>query len=208
MTSPQPTAEERARFLDARKGDEGAAREMMDAHLAWRAANLPLAADAKTIGSGLPRFAVFLPDAVCKDGCRVLYIMGAMYDANAGDSAEYAMALCSLFDTSIPRDSKEKVTVLVDVRGGNGWPNPRPWTVIPWVRALANTLAPNYPERLNKMVLGPVPFMARAVWSAVSSFLDETTAAKISVLSGAASVRARARPTRAAANAAACAIPC
>ena len=183
------TDAERTRFINARNGDEDAARDMISAHLAWRAATLPLPASAKLIGKGLPSYAAFLPNVRCNSGCQVLYVMGAMYDSSAGSGEEYTLALTALFEDTVPRDSAEKFTVVVDVRGGDGWPNPRPWAVVPWVRAMANTLGPNYPERLNKLLVLPVPFMARAVWSAVSAFLDETTAAKVSLLSGSASVR-------------------
>jgi len=79
------------------------------------------------------------------------------------------------------------VTVLLDVRGGEGWPNPRPWAVLPWMRELARVLGPNFPERLKRMVVYPVPWVATAVWSAASAFLDERTVEKVSLLSGSAS---------------------
>ena len=68
--------------------------------------------------------------------------------------------------------------------GGDGWPNPRPWAVVPWMRALAAILAPNFPERLHRFVIYPVPWIASSIWSAASAFLDERTAAKVCMLSG------------------------
>ena len=109
------TAAERARFLAARGGDEALAEEMLTAHLEWRARTLPLPAGSKTIGGGLPVFCKGLASK-CKEGNRVLLVLGAMYDANAGTNEEYALALAALFDTQLDRNSDEKVTVLVDCR--------------------------------------------------------------------------------------------
>jgi hypothetical protein len=107
-----------------------------------------------------------------------------MYDSSAGSSADYAVARGSLIDTELARDSDERITVLLDARGGDGWPNPPAWNVLPFIRALASTLAPNFPERLHRLVIYPVPWVASAVWSAASALLDERTAAKAQLLSG------------------------
>ena len=45
-------------------------------------------------------------------------------------------------------------------------------------------LAPNFPERLHRLVVFPVPYLATTIWSAASAFLDERTAAKVQLLSG------------------------
>lgn len=150
------TAAEWRRFLAARRGDETEARKSLTAHLEWRQQNLPLPDKAPRIGVGLPDFTATLSDDLRVDGCRVLVVFGAMYDAEAGSSEEYARALASLFDTTLDRESTEKFTVLIDARGGNGWPNPRPWSVVPWIRVLASTLSANFPERLHRMIIFPV----------------------------------------------------
>ena len=80
--------------------------------------------------------------------------------------------------------------VLVDARGGEGWPNPKPWSILPWVRTLVPTLTANFPERLARLVIYPVPWVATAVWSAASSLLDERTSAKCQMISGAADRKA------------------
>lgn len=178
------TPAEWRRFLDARQGDEAAARQMLQAHLDWRRAHLPLSPDALMIGRGLPDFVTLLEGHTSRDGVRVLLVLGAMYDATAGSHHEYALALAALFDASLDRNSDEKFMVLVDARGGDGWPNPRPWAILPWVRVLAATLSANYPERLKRLVVCPVPWVASAVWTAASAFLDERTAAKVALLSG------------------------
>ena len=179
------TDAERKRFLTARQDDEAAAREMLTAHIAWRKASLPLPASAKTLGWGLPNMASVLADSHrCRAGCRILLVHGAMYDSEAGSHDDYALGFAALFDQYLARDSDEKVTVLVDVRGGDGWPNPRPWSALPWLRVLARVLSANFPERLKRLVLFPVPWVASTAWTAASAFIDENTAAKVQLLSG------------------------
>ena len=61
-------------------------------------------------------------------------------------------------------DAAEKITVAVDVRGGGGWSNPSPTSLVPFVRVLSAVLSANFPERLRRMVIFPVPWAAKAVW--------------------------------------------
>ena len=82
------TAAERSRFVAARPGDAEAAEAMLAAHLEWRQRFLPLPASAKSIGNGLPAFAQMLPGVACKDGRRVMCVLGAMYDSTAGSNEE------------------------------------------------------------------------------------------------------------------------
>jgi hypothetical protein len=42
----------------------------------------------------------------------------------------------------------------------------------------------SYPNRLKRLVLFPVPWVASSVWYAVSAFLNETTASKVVLLDG------------------------
>ena len=180
-----PTPTEWTRFLNARNGDAAAAKEMWDAHVAWRKANLPLPEKAPTMGRELPQLAVFLKGR-CSSGNRCLLVLGAQYDNTVYGATEYALAVASHFWDHLSRDSDEKVTVLIDARGGDGWYNPRPWSILPWVRALVSVLTSNFPERLGRLVVFPVPWVATAAWSAASQLLDERTSAKCQMISGAA----------------------
>ena len=178
------SAGEWQRFLDARNGDAVAAKQMWDTQLAWRQQHLPLPNDAPQIGkNGIPAFCSLL-NSRCKAGSRVLLVLGAMYDNSTIGAEEYALAMAAFIDENVPRDEAGKFTVLIDARGGDNWPNPRPWSVLPWIRALASTLTSNFPERLGRLVIYPVPWVATAVWSAASQLLDERTAAKCVMLSG------------------------
>ena len=178
------SAGEWQRFLDARNGDPVAAQQMWDAHLVWRQQNLPLPKDAPQIGTnGMPAFCSFM-NSRCKAGSQVLVVLGAMYDNSTLGAEAYALAMAAYIDENVPREEPGKFTVLIDARGGDNWPNPRPWSVLPWIRALVSTLTSNFPERLGRLVIYPVPWVATAVWSAASQLLDERTAAKCVMLSG------------------------
>ena len=186
----EPTATERSRFLAARGGDEEAANEMLAAHMEWRRATLTASADAPVLGRTLPEFARLLdPRVRCRDGRRVCVVIGSMYDSSLASAEDYTMALARMMDANLSRDSDEKFTVLIDCRGGDGFANPRPWSLLPWMKSLAYTLAPNFPERLGRMVITPVPWVAKALWVAASQILDEKTAAKCGPISGPASRR-------------------
>jgi hypothetical protein len=179
------TGAERARFLAARNGKLVAANKMLTAHLEWRHETLPLSADAPRLGEQLPRLARFLPQEVDNgSNKRVLLIFGAMYDAARGTPQQYTDAMAALLDEELDRNSDEKIVIVIDTRGGYGMANPDVWTLIPWFRALSATLTPNFPERLSRLVVCPMPAFARAVWLVVSAFLDRNVAAKVQLLSG------------------------
>lgn len=182
------TPAEQSRFLRARQHDPAAAALMWKAHATWREQNLPLPPSAKALGRGLPMMARFLPSTIrCKDGNRVLVLMGAMYDDAVGGPDDYTRAFAALIDEHVDRDSDEKFTVCVDARGGDGWRNPGAWSVLPWVRSLASVLSSNFPERLHRLILFPVPWIATAAWGAATALLDEVTSSKMVMVAGNAS---------------------
>ena len=111
-TDSGPTVEWE-RFMAANPGDPEAAKGQYDAYLAWRQETLPLPATALAIGSGLPRMAANLC-ARCREGSRIIAVLGAMYDSELGGTHEQAVAIAALLDSCVPRDSADKVTVLID----------------------------------------------------------------------------------------------
>lgn len=173
------TDAEWTRFRAARPGDEDAARKMLAAHLAWRRQHLPLPAEAKRLGAGLPDCVSMLGDRRCRDGTRAVLIQCAMLDSDAGSSEEYALALAHFAEDELAHDSAEKVTVLLDTRAARGWPNPPAWTLLPLMHTVSCTLASNYPERLQRVVVSPVPWVATTVWTAASAILDEGIVEKV-----------------------------
>ena len=172
------------RFLDARDGSVPDASEMLREHLAWRAATLPLPAGAPALGAGLPDLLVF--DGKARSGHRVAVLMAAMYDPDLADVDTYANAIAAKLDASLDRDVSERVTIIADTRGGDGWANPPATSVVPFMRAVSATLSANFPERLHCLVVMPVPWIASTLWTVVKQFLDPETARKVVLLDGAA----------------------
>lgn len=174
----EPTPAEWTRFMRARHGDEKAAIEMWRAHAAWRAQHLP---PAKQLGRELPKHCYIL-ERRCRLGGLVVFSNAAMHDPKLGSYEEYNLAVAQLFDEHLSRDSPERVTIIADCRGGVGWPNPP--ASISHALSLAKMLRDNFPERLNRLVVYPVPWLAMALFGALRSGLGTRTAAKARLLAG------------------------
>uniref|UniRef100_A0A7S4B1R3 CRAL-TRIO domain-containing protein n=1 Tax=Chrysotila carterae TaxID=13221 RepID=A0A7S4B1R3_CHRCT len=179
------TDAERKRFLNARNGDHEAAVGTLQAHLEWRKKTFPLAPGAPKLGNGLPNFVQFTP-AVAKDGSRIVFVMAGMIELQLATSEEYALAIASLFEEQLDHSSTEKVTVVLDVRGGDGWPNPSATSLVPFIRVVAGVLSTNFPDRLRRLIVAPLPWVASALWSVVKQFLDPVTADKGVIINGSA----------------------
>lgn len=174
----EPTPAEWARFMKARHGDEKAAIEMWRAHAAWRAQHLP---PAKQLGRELPKHCYIL-DRRCRLGGLIVFSNAALHDPRLGSFEEYNLAIAQFFDENLPRDSSERVTIIADCRGGEGWPNPP--ASISHARSLARMLRDNFPDRLNRLVIYPVPWILMAVFAAIRAGLGTRTAAKARVIAG------------------------
>ena len=178
----EATPAERMRFFTARKQDVVAATRMLASYLDWRRATLPLPASEPAFGAGLPEWMVLHGKA--RDDSRIFHVQGAMYDKDLGTPKQYANATAKLFDESLSRDSMEKVTMLVDVRGDDAWKNPRGSAFVPVIRELSSLLGNNFPERLKRLILYPMPASGMAVWKFVQPFLDPNTASKVVMVTG------------------------
>jgi hypothetical protein len=184
------------RFLAARDGEQEEASEMLREHLAWRAASLPLADGSPTLGSGLPAMLVFGEgERRALSGTRVAVFLAAMYDPKLADDDAYTRAIAATLDANLDRAAAEKITLLVDVRGGDGWANPAATSVIPFLRTLSSVLSANFPERLHQLIVFPVPWIASTLWSVIKQFLDANTARKVVLLDGPADRKAPLPPT-------------
>jgi len=176
------TDAERRRFLTARKQDVGAATTMLQRYLAWRRSTLPLAEGEPRLGEELLPWMRFHGRA--RDQTRIVHMQGAMYDPTAATPQQWAHATAQEFDSNICRDSMEKVSLLVDVRGDEAWPNRPGRQFVPVVRAVSKVLGDNFPERLHRLVVYPVPWAGVAVWKACQPFVDTTTAQKVVLIHG------------------------
>eukprot|EP00326_Haptolina_ericina_P042400 CAMPEP_0181258540 /NCGR_PEP_ID=MMETSP1096-20121128/50832_1 /TAXON_ID=156174 ORGANISM="Chrysochromulina ericina, Strain CCMP281" /NCGR_SAMPLE_ID=MMETSP1096 /ASSEMBLY_ACC=CAM_ASM_000453 /LENGTH=228 /DNA_ID=CAMNT_0023356931 /DNA_START=1 /DNA_END=688 /DNA_ORIENTATION=+ len=121
-----------------------------------------------------------MPEATCAaDGTPVVLTLAALCDADAGSPAQYALAAGILLDDHLPRDAEQYVTIVVDVGGVKGGANQTPKRLIPIIRELSRVLSSNFPERVRRIIIFPVPFALRSIWVAVKLFLDPVTASKV-----------------------------
>ena len=123
------------------------------------------------------------------DGKRVLQHLPARIDLSDADADVYATALALYIDRCVPRDSMEKICVVIDTRPGKGWRNIPAHKLVPFIKHAARLLNDLHPERLARCILFPVPSVAKFLWNAVKPWLDPGTANKICILSGSANIK-------------------
>ena len=173
----------RQRFVDARDGDVSLASSMLRDHLEWRAENLPLPDGAPLIGAGLPAFTWLRPGRA-RDGSRVVSQMCCMIDLKLGSANNYVLALAQLLFDLLDDGSDEKLTVLIDTRPLPGAPNVSVLKLLPLIQQMSNTLSHQFPERLENLVVYPVPMALSFIWGLVRPFLPPKTADKIQLFGG------------------------
>jgi hypothetical protein len=124
-------------------------------------------------------------EALCdKDGKRIMHLLPARINPELAAAATYANVFAIYLDHNFDRSSTEKVTILVDVRAGEGWANTR---VLAMMKVLSNIIKVfeyNFPERVEKFVVFPVPRIARGVFNAIKLLFDSNTANKIVLVTG------------------------
>ena len=118
----------------------------------------------------------------CKDGTRIIHLVPARFDLSIATAQVYALAAALYLDRLLSRSTTEKVSLICDVRGGRGWSNPTPWSLLPFIQATSSLLGRHFPERLKRMVLYPMPSSAVWVWQAAKKLLDADTASKVVVV--------------------------
>jgi len=123
----------------------------------------------------------------CSNGDRILHLLMAQMDPNIASDMAFALTVAFYLDRKLSRNSMEKMTIVLDVRAGHGWANPRPNQLIPFIRKINHIMERNFPERLSKLILFPLPSIATAIWKIIRAFLDPNTAGKIAVISGSSS---------------------
>lgn len=118
------------------------------------------------------------------NGNRIFQVMAPKLDPTMGSPLDYATALAIYMDKKLDRNSMDKICVVLDVRGKDGWANPAVTSIISSIKAISGLLNDHFPERLDRLVLFPLPTAAKFFWNVVKNFLDPDTARKIQVISG------------------------
>lgn len=68
--------------------------------------------------------------------------------------------------------------------------------MVPFVKCVVSLLERNFPERLAKSILFPLPSAAAMIWRVVRVFLDPNTAAKIEVIGGSSGIHSTVSATK------------
>ena len=80
--------------------------------------------------STLPQLARIIPvtdesanEQCCRDmqGNRILYLLPAQMDLSAASDSTFALCIAFYLERKLGRESKEKMAVVIDCRGGKGW---------------------------------------------------------------------------------------
>jgi len=160
---------------------------MYEDHVQWRkgpGSAQRLEEAAKAVGPGYISVGGKAPD-----GTPIIHVQGARYDPSI-EAETYVLACAkALEDARAPADGG-KVTLLVDLRPGEGWHNVPGHQMLPFFKLLSAILPNNYPERAQRIVVYPMPFLVKTLWNMVKVLLDPVTQEKFVILGGSASVGA------------------
>jgi hypothetical protein len=176
----RPDAELR-RFCRARPKSSRDAIKMLEDYLVWRAG--PGAPDSLARAAAAVPSEWLRPCGVAKDGSLVALCEGARYDPNI-EPGVYCLAAAFLLDSLAGAADATRFTLLVDVRGGPGWPNPAPQKLIPFFKAANQMFGQNFPERAQRVVLYPVPSVMKYLWNMLIVILDPVTKEKFVIITG------------------------
>jgi CRAL/TRIO domain len=160
-----------------------------------RKTNTTTAKSTRTVVAMVPPQFVFLHQGntstratattvVDNHGNKVLHVLPAMIDTKNVTAEYYGRILQFYLDRILARQSEEKMTVLLDVRPGVGWPNPSAIFMIPFIRKIVTMLQGHFPGRLEKLVVFPVPLAALGVFHAVQWVFHAELMEKIVLISG------------------------
>lgn len=180
---PDLSRAEISRFCEARKWDSELVREMLSASVSWRA-NVCSKEEQDRAWEKVAPLNVFHKGGKAHDGTPVIYIAGSRFDTTAASALEYTLAATKIMDEIFPSDQLGKFTLVVDGRKWSDAPNASTTELIPIVQDLLVAMQDNFPNRLQKCMLYPVPWWAMPVWSAAKMFMTPKTVKKITVFGG------------------------
>jgi len=177
-----PQAELR-RFALARPRVPSDAVRMYEDYVRWRANEGRPNVLAQSWASLPPHiFSGVTEQGPAIDGTGVLFMELARYDVQAQPVSIYVQGACHILDQALPPESLDQVTVVIDTRGGRGWPNPKPLQVKAFLQEVTQALTQRYPERCRRIIVYPVPWFAGFLVSMGKRLLDPNTRKKLHVI--------------------------
>lgn len=123
-------------------------------------------------------------DVCDKSGHRLFHFIPGRMDDRIASTVTYALAVALYIDKRLDPEGDEKVTVVIDVRGGEGWRNLNAAQLLPFVQHLTRLLLTMFPERLYRALVFPIPSRFFWVWRMARNCIDPLTREKICPLMG------------------------
>jgi hypothetical protein len=114
----------------------------------------------------------------------ILHMLPARLDRSVVSAATCALAVAFYLDCKLDRHSEETMTIFLDTRAGIGWPNPSAVNMIPFIHKVSKQLETLYPERLEYLIVAPIPPIASYIWTAVKRFLWKRTRDRVLLAPG------------------------
>lgn len=172
--SPAATGASLERFLVARHGDVARAEAMYVAHLIWRRRVFPISREG-AVAAILDDGRRFKRVAIAADGCPVL-LVDFRWGYFLGDYSklEHLRASLVFMEEETERGEREGRPQCAVIGFGGAPP-------LDFAGALAAVLEANYPERLNRAAVYPVPRVVSAIARAMLGILDPGVASKVAL---------------------------
>lgn len=169
---PEASYNELLRFVRARPASVKDAAKMYRDHLEWRrgqGSEQRLEAAVDAVGHEWVRRC-----GCALDGTPALHVQGACLDPNVGFE-NYMLSLIWNIDQVYPRDQEGKTTIFLDVRGAPGLPSIKAHKMMPFFKMTAACLPNQVPERVQRVIIYPMPSFVMSLWYVVRSALDSRT---------------------------------
>jgi hypothetical protein len=119
-----------------------------------------------------------------RNGRLVLHVLPAQVDKKLANAETYALAKAIYLDRKFGRDSNDLATILIDVRPGQGWSNPKAFTMVPYIRSVSRILHQYFPQRMDKCLVYPLPTAALVIWDMARPVLDRSIVDAITLVQG------------------------
>lgn len=204
---PQSTQAERRRFSVGCNGNQTAAIEKLKKYIKWRSEHCDDALreelDSWTYATQMlqnssaenssPKNLSPLPCIVyvheeTHSMKRYVQHLPGRIDTTLAKPSTYALVLAIYLEHLFDRASDERITLVIDVRAGQGWANILAIHLIPFMQMSCRLLSDLHPERLDLCILFPMPKVANVIWKAVKPFLRKDTRKKVVLVNGPAGV--------------------
>ena len=181
-TYPRHAQEELLRFCTGKPQTAPELLRAYAAYLEWRQGPGSTGSLTTAAAAVAPEFIRHI-GAALDDGTPAIYCQGPRYD-EAHPPETYVRATCHVVDAIIAATRAHRVTTLIDIRIGDGWPNPKAQALYPFFKSLGAHFTAYYPHLSSRLILYPLPRMAEAVFNVVRKALPVHFRTNVVVLEG------------------------